>query len=89
MIPFDLFNQPEYGITPARLVGLSMLVLIFRRLPALLLHYRFIPSVRDPSEAAFAGYLGPIGAGACFYASLVLEEFKPDDPNPMHQLVRM
>ncbi|KAE8225427.1 hypothetical protein CF319_g1823 [Tilletia indica] len=89
MIPFDLFNQPEYGITPARLVYLSILVLLFRRLPALLLHYRLIPSVRDSSEAAFTGYLGPIGAGACFYASLVLEEFKADDPNPTHQLVRI
>ncbi|KAL9937496.1 hypothetical protein V8E36_003905 [Tilletia maclaganii] len=89
MVPFDLFRQPEYGITPGRLVLLSFLVLIFRRLPALLLHYRLIPSVRDPSEAAFAGYLGPIGAGACFYASLVLDEFKADDTNPLHQLVRI
>ncbi|KAK0529546.1 hypothetical protein OC834_003641 [Tilletia horrida] len=89
MIPFDLFNQPEYGITPGRLAVLSVLVLIFRRLPALLLHYRLIPSVRDSSESAFAGWFGPIGAGACFYASVVLEEFKADDPDPVHQLVRI
>ncbi|KAK0554157.1 hypothetical protein OC846_002246 [Tilletia horrida] len=88
-IPFDLFNQPEYGITPGRLVLLSILVLLFRRLPAVLLHHRLIPSIRDPSEAAFAGFFGPIGAGAAFYASLVLNEFGPDDPDPSHQLVRI
>lgn len=62
-IEFDSFNQPEYGVTPTRLFVLSILILIFRRLPAMLLHYRIIPGVKDLREAAFMGYFGPIGAG--------------------------
>ncbi|PWN50292.1 hypothetical protein IE53DRAFT_298146, partial [Violaceomyces palustris] len=87
-IPFDAFNDPENGVTPIRLVALCALVLIFRRLPAMIAFYRLIPSLRDISEAAFMGYFGPIGAGALFYCALVLHEFKEDDGVADHQQIR-
>lgn len=63
-----------------RFVVLGLLVLLFRRLPALLLFHRLIPRLRgNLSDAAFMGYFGPIGAGAIFYANLVLEELHPDE----------
>ncbi len=57
-VPFDKFDQPELGITPTRLVALGAAILLLRRLPTMLLFYRFIPSVTDWSEALFLGYMG-------------------------------
>lgn len=57
-IPFAAFHDPSgTGVTLPRLLGLAVLVLLFRRLPALLLMYRFTPTMRDVSEAAFMGKL--------------------------------
>ncbi|PWY97744.1 hypothetical protein BCV70DRAFT_208301 [Testicularia cyperi] len=88
-IPWDSFNDPENGITPPRLMLMCVLVLLFRRLPAMLAFYRFVPTLHDVSEAAFVGYFAPIGAGALFYLGVILDEFKPDDPDPVSQRIRV
>ncbi|KAK5653717.1 hypothetical protein OQA88_8748 [Cercophora sp. LCS_1] len=69
IIPWAEFNQPETtGITYGRLIGLGMLVLLFRRIPAILATYKFMPDVcKNYKEALFMGYFGPIGIGAVFY----------------------
>jgi len=69
IIPWSEFNQPNItGITYPRLIGLGILVLIFRRIPAIFAIYKFMPKVvRDWKEALFMGYFGPIGIGAVFY----------------------
>ncbi|KAN0066267.1 hypothetical protein ACQY0O_000361 [Thecaphora frezii] len=77
-IPWDAFNAPEYGVTPARLVGMCILVLLLRRMPAMLVFWRLVPSLHDVSEASFVGYFAPIGAGAFFYMEVILDEFKAD-----------
>ncbi|CAO1636640.1 unnamed protein product [Parajaminaea phylloscopi] len=77
-VPFGMFNMPELGVTPLRLLGLAVLVLLFRRLPPLLLLYRFMPAVEDVSEAAFVGYFGPMGAGAILYCASVLNDLPSD-----------
>jgi NhaP-type Na+/H+ or K+/H+ antiporter len=51
-----------------------ILILIFRRLPALLLIYRFIPGLGSLKDALFIGWFGPIGASALFYALLASRE---------------
>lgn len=52
----------EHEITPGRLFALGFLVLAFRRIPAILVSYRFMPKVcRNWKEALFMGYFGPIG----------------------------
>lgn len=68
-IPWDQFQQPETtGITWPRLVGLGLLVLFLRRIPALLICYKIMPAVvRSWKEAIFMGYFGPIGVGAIYY----------------------
>lgn len=78
-IPFITFNMPEIGTSPLRLLLLALLVLLFRRLPPMLLLYKGIPAFKDIGESAFAGYFGPIGAGAIYYASEILEEFPKDE----------
>lgn len=40
----------------------------FRRIPSILVTYKFMPGVmKNIKEAFFMGYFGPIGAGAVFY----------------------
>ncbi|KMP05540.1 Na(+)/H(+) antiporter 1 [Coccidioides immitis RMSCC 3703] len=69
ILPWDEFHQPDVtGITYPRLIALGFLVMAFRRLPAILLAYKFIPKVcKSWKEALFMGYYGPIGIGAVFY----------------------
>ncbi|RCI09332.1 hypothetical protein L249_1415 [Ophiocordyceps polyrhachis-furcata BCC 54312] len=69
IMPWSDFNDPNgTGITIGRLIGLGFLVLLFRRIPAILISYKLMPSVvKNYKEALFMGYFGPIGAGAVFY----------------------
>ncbi|KAI1809268.1 Cation/H+ exchanger [Poronia punctata] len=69
VLPWKEFHQPETtGITYPRLVALGALVLLFRRIPALLITYKLMPSaVKDWREAIFMGHFGPIGVGAVYY----------------------
>lgn len=50
----------------------AALVLLLRRLPILLAVGRFISPIRHRMDTLFAGWFGPIGVAALFYASLVL-----------------
>jgi NhaP-type Na+/H+ or K+/H+ antiporter len=70
LLPWSSFASIGIG----RLLGLSSLVLLFRRLPWVLLLYKGISEVRTLKEAIFAGWFGPIGVGAIFYAIIGLEE---------------
>ena len=69
IIPWSEFNQPDTtGLTWGRLIGLGVMVLLFRRIPAILMTYKMMPKVvKNYKEALFMGYFGPIGAGAVFY----------------------
>ncbi|KAI1742853.1 Cation/H+ exchanger [Xylaria scruposa] len=81
-IPWEQFHQPDTtGITLPRLLGLGILVLIFRRIPALLMTYKAMPSiVKNWKEAVFMGYFGPIGVGAVYYLEHTRLLFHPDNP---------
>jgi len=69
IMPWSEFNDPDgTGLTYGRLIGLGFMILIFRRIPAILISYKLMPAVvTDIKEALFMGYFGPIGAGAVFY----------------------
>ncbi len=69
VIPWSEFHDPHgTGLTIPRLIGLGFMVLIFRRIPAMLITYKLMPSVvSNYKEALFMGYFGPIGAGGVFY----------------------
>ncbi|KAF5625421.1 Na(+) H(+) antiporter [Fusarium tjaetaba] len=69
ILPWGDFHSPDVtGITWGRLIGLGLLVLVFRRLPAIFAFYKLMPDVcTNWKEALFMGYFGPIGAGAVFY----------------------
>jgi NhaP-type Na+/H+ or K+/H+ antiporter len=49
-------------------------ILLLRRLPVLLLIYRYIPHLHSRKDALFLGWFGPIGISALFYALLASRE---------------
>ncbi|KAJ6481499.1 Sodium/hydrogen exchanger family-domain-containing protein [Mycena vitilis] len=84
-MPFDAFNTPTLGITPWRLVVLFLLILALRRIPSVLLLYRWVPEIRTWREALFTGHFGPMGVGAVFVSTLALSRLPaPHDP-PQNQ----
>jgi NhaP-type Na+/H+ or K+/H+ antiporter len=79
-LPFGSFYLPALGITPSRLVILSNAILFARRIPALLMLYKWIPEIRDWREALFTGHFGPMGVGAVFVSTLALHKL----PSPKY-----
>jgi Sodium/hydrogen exchanger family len=59
-MPFESFNSPALGITPWRLIVLLMAILLLRRIPALLLLYKWIPETNTWQEALFCGHFGAL-----------------------------
>ncbi|KAM5543223.1 hypothetical protein V8D89_003097 [Ganoderma adspersum] len=55
-MPFSMFNAPELGITPWRLVVLVIAVLLLRRIPPLLLLYKRVPEISSWRDALFTGH---------------------------------
>ncbi|KAJ7070126.1 Sodium/hydrogen exchanger family-domain-containing protein [Mycena amicta] len=72
--PFSQFSDPQ-GTTLQvwRLIVIAILVLLFRRLPAMIAFYRWIPDIKTFREAVFSGHFGPIGVGAVFISTLATQ----------------
>jgi sodium/hydrogen antiporter len=63
-MPWGQFYMPESsGLTVSRLVGLGAMAMLFRRVPAMMLGYKFLGKgvCRDWREGLFLGWFGPIG----------------------------
>ncbi|KAI9456621.1 Sodium/hydrogen exchanger family-domain-containing protein [Russula earlei] len=85
-LPFDKFNIPELGVTPWRLVLLMLVILALRRIPSLLVLFKFLPEVSNWREALFCGHFGPIGVGAVFISTLAQSHLEaPRDPPSSQQ----
>lgn len=67
MIPVDKWLELGW-----RGVALVVLILLFRRLPVLLLLRPLMPLWRDYKMVITAGYFGPIGISALFYGMMIL-----------------
>lgn len=83
IIPWQLYDAPELGLVPWRLVVIAVLVIFFRRLPIMLVLKPIIPDVKTWREALFAGHFGPIGVGAIFAAILARAELEHDSTEPL------
>ncbi|KAI5258081.1 Sodium/hydrogen exchanger [Aureobasidium subglaciale] len=70
IIPWEAFGARDItpNVTPWRLFGFAVLVLLFRRIPIMLLSYKINPDIRTFREALFCGHFGPMGLGAVFLA---------------------
>ena len=83
-MPFDKFQDAALGLSVWRLVVVAILVLLLRRLPIMVMLYRWIPDIKTFREAVFSGHFGPIGIGAVFISTLAVEflhhNHKGDNP---------
>ncbi|OAP63015.1 sodium/hydrogen antiporter [Fonsecaea erecta] len=86
IIPWDQYNAHSHGLVPWRLVVISIMVILFRRIPAMLALKPLIPDVKTWREALFAGHFGPIGVGAIFAAILARAELETDGAIPLATL---
>ncbi|KAI8375837.1 Sodium/hydrogen exchanger family-domain-containing protein [Blakeslea trispora] len=74
IIPWSDFGNAELGLTPWRLVVIAILILVFRRLPVMVLLKPVMPALKTYREAVFSGWFGPMGVGAVFLAMVAKEE---------------
>ncbi len=74
-IPWKLFNTGLLSID--RLIGATILILVFRRLPIVMGLFKTVRSLPIMSwqEAFFVGWFGPIGVGALWYMAHYLKKF--------------
>ncbi|GAA6057769.1 hypothetical protein JCM3770_006835 [Rhodotorula araucariae] len=84
LIPWSEFSSPY--LTPWRLVLFAICILLFRRLPAVMALYRWIPALDGYKQALFAGWFGPIGVSALYYAILALHTL-PEDRVVLRQVI--
>ncbi|KAL2011355.1 hypothetical protein VTN00DRAFT_4073 [Thermoascus crustaceus] len=83
IIPWGQYNAPEIGLIPWRLVIIAIFVILFRRIPIMLILKPIIPDVKTWREALFAGHFGPIGVGAIFAAILARAELEHESTQPL------
>ncbi|KAJ1816763.1 hypothetical protein LPJ56_004221 [Coemansia sp. RSA 2599] len=76
IIPWSSLAGGTGLLTTSRLLSCSVLIILFRRLPATLAVARMTPSLETFREAVFAGWFGPIGVGAIFYAMVAQKELE-------------
>lgn len=56
-----------------RLIALGILILLFRRIPMVLLFRHHLKEIGDWQQALFVGFFGPIGVSAVFYLYVSLD----------------
>ncbi|KAI1951370.1 Na+/H+ antiporter [Ophidiomyces ophidiicola] len=86
IIPWQEFNDIEIGLPAWRLVVIAILVILFRRIPIMLLLKPMIPDIKTWREALFAGHFGPIGVGAIFACILARAELETHSTQPLDGL---
>ncbi|GAW01797.1 Na+ H+ antiporter Nha1 [Lentinula edodes] len=84
-LPFKDFNMPSLGIEPWRLTVLLISVALLRRIPPIMLLYKWIPEISSWQEALFSGHFGPMGVGAVFISTLALSELATPHNPPQNQ----
>jgi sodium/hydrogen antiporter len=77
VVPWSSFNSIALNIKPWRLVVGTLLIFMFRRLPAFTFIKGLVPDLKNMREAAFYAHFGPIGGGAVFAALLIKGQLTP------------
>lgn len=86
LMPFRQFaggpdNEPN-TLNIWRLFVLAICVLLTKRLPIVIMLWRWIPDIKTFREAVFAGHFGPIGVGAIFIATLARTRLPEEVASP-------
>jgi len=86
IIPWEMFNDVDIGLSAWRLAVLAIFVILFRRIPIMMALKPVIPDIKTWREALFAGHFGPIGVGAIFVAILARAELENEKTIPLAEL---
>ena len=81
VIPWD--NWYELGWKGPTIV---IMLLLFRRLPLILLAGRYLGNLRQWPDRFFAGWFGPIGVAALYYAAFTSKQTEIASPWPLVSL---
>ncbi|KAI9144447.1 Sodium/hydrogen exchanger family-domain-containing protein [Paraphysoderma sedebokerense] len=83
LIPWDSYYaiDSSQSLSLWRMLVLGLVVMIGRRLPIVVALFKFTPSFITLREAIFAGFFGPIGAGAIFFSYFIQIFLLPTDRN--------
>ncbi|KAJ2379040.1 hypothetical protein IW150_000432 [Coemansia sp. RSA 2607] len=65
IIPWSAYTG---ALKPWRIAVVVVAIMLVRRLPMLMALYKFIPAIQNWQSALFAGWFGPVGVSAVFYA---------------------
>ncbi|KAI2626763.1 alkali metal cation/H+ antiporter Nha1 C terminus-domain-containing protein [Hypoxylon sp. NC1633] len=82
IIPWDQYNNVDIGLSAWRLSVMAIFVILFRRIPIMMILKPVIPDIKTWREALFAGHFGPIGVGAIFVALLARAELESEHSIP-------
>ncbi|KAH9883862.1 alkali metal cation/H+ antiporter Nha1 C terminus-domain-containing protein [Xylariomycetidae sp. FL2044] len=86
IIPWEQYNNTAIGLSAWRLVVMAIFVILFRRIPIMMMLKPVIPDIKTWREALFAGHFGPIGVGAIFVALLARAELETEHTVPLGDL---
>ncbi|KAI1106945.1 alkali metal cation/H+ antiporter Nha1 C terminus-domain-containing protein [Jackrogersella minutella] len=86
IIPWEQYNDTSIGLSAWRLTVMAIFVILFRRIPIMMLLKPIIPDIKTWREALFAGHFGPIGVGAIFVALLARAELESEHSIPEPEL---
>lgn len=76
IMPWREFVDSSLGLSIWRLICLAITVIVFRRIPGVLLIQGICPDIKNWREALFIGHFGPIGVGAVFAAILAFSNIE-------------
>ncbi|KAM0674103.1 Na+/H+ antiporter [Gurleya vavrai] len=68
-------------------VLISILILLFRRIPFFFLFKKVIPQLKNNKEVLFAGWFGPVGVGGVFFAHHAWNEVKDTALNGKEDII--
>lgn len=77
----------EWGAYGAAAIWLALAVLLLRRIPALLLLRRRLDTLHGRADAWFAGWFGPVGVAAIYYATMAARTTPSQEPWVLGSLV--
>ncbi|KAK9459468.1 Cation/H+ exchanger [Lipomyces oligophaga] len=87
IVPWDMFNAVDIGLSAWKLVLLALILLAVRRIPIICALKPFVRDIHTWREALFCGHFGPIGVSAVFMTILVRAELAHGDPIPSEELL--
>lgn len=92
IMPWHDFVDASIDLSIWRLIVLSILVLLLKRIPIVVLLWKWIPDIKTFQEALFSGYFGPMGVGAIFmatYGRLLLVEHVSHPPQNTNDVLAL